>query len=119
MGVRESQARSAEMEECIRNCTDCHSICLETISYCLQMSGEHAEPAHIRVLMDCAEICQTSANFMLRESTFHGLTCGVCAQVCEQCATSCARFDDAQLTACAEMCQRCAASCHTMEAMAM
>ncbi len=110
---------SPEMEQCIQNCTDCHHICVETVAYCLQMGGKHAEASHITILLDCAEICQTSANFMLRGSTFHGRTCGVCAEVCERCAQECEQMcDDAQMQACAEACRRCAESCRQMATMA-
>lgn len=104
-----------EMQQCIQNCLDCHSICLNTITYCLQKGGMHAEPAHIQLMQDCAEICQTSANFMLRGSDLHTRTCGVCAQVCQRCADDCAKMgDDAQMKACADMCRRCAESCRQM-----
>ena len=110
---------SEEMQQCIQNCTDCHRICLETVAHCLQMGGAHAEAGHIRTLLDCAEICQTSANFMIRGSQFHVRTCAVCAEICEACARECARFgDDAQMQACAETCRRCAESCRRMATMA-
>jgi len=83
------------------------------------MGGQHAEPQHIGLLLDCAEICQTSANFMLRGSDRHMRTCAVCAEVCEQCAQDCERMgDDAQMRACAEVCRRCADSCRRMATMA-
>jgi hypothetical protein len=108
-----------EMQQCIQNCLDCHSICLNTVTYCLQKGGQHAEANHIRLLMDCAQSCQTSADFMLRSSNFHTQFCGACAQVCEQCAQDCDRMgDDAQMKACADMCRRCAESCRQMS-MAM
>ncbi len=108
------------MEECIQACTNCHHICLETISHCLQMGGKHAESNHIRLLLDCAQICQTSADFMLRGSDLHPRTCGVCAEVCERCADDCERVDpnDTQMRACADVCRRCAASCRQMVGMA-
>lgn len=102
------------MRECIQECHHCHDVCMETISNCLQMGGEHAKPRHIQLLMDCAEICQTSANFMLRMSEFHGQTCGVCAEVCERCAEDCERFDDEMMRQCAEACRSCASSCREM-----
>jgi hypothetical protein len=106
---------STKMKDCIDACTNCHQVCLTTISHCLQMGGAHAEPAHIRLLQDCVQICQTSADFMLRMSDLHGLTCGVCAEVCERCAQDCERFtDDAAMQACAETCRACAASCREM-----
>lgn len=113
------QQMSDEMRRCIDDCLDCSSICTETIMHCLQMGGEHAEPEHIRLLIDCAEICQTSANFMLRNSNLHGRVCGVCAEVCERCADDCARFtDDSVMQQCAEVCRRCAASCREMSTAA-
>lgn len=110
---------SEEMQRCIQECLNCHSICLQSVTYCLQMGGKHAEPSHVRLLLDCAEICQTSANFMLRGSELHGRTCGVCAEVCEACARSCDQMgDDAMMRACADACRRCAESCRHMAAMA-
>lgn len=104
-----------EMLQCIQNCLDCHSICLNTITYCLQQGGHHAEPNHIRLMMDCAESCQTSANFMLRNSDLHSRFCGACADVCNRCAQDCDRMgDDIQMKACAEMCRHCAESCRRM-----
>lgn len=106
---------SDEMARCIENCQACHGICLETAMHCLGMGGEHAAADHIRLLLDCADICQTSADFMLRGSPLHARTCGVCAEVCERCATDCERFgDDASMKACAELCRRCAESCRRM-----
>lgn len=109
-----------DVQQCIQNCLDCHSICLNTaVTYCLKMGGAHAEQDHIRLMLDCADICQTSANFMLRGSNLHAHTCGVCAQLCQRCAESCERMgDDAQMKACAEMCRRCAETCRNMS-MAM
>jgi len=108
-----------EMQQCIQECLTCHSTCLQAVSHCLQMGGKHADPRHITLLLDCAEICQTSANFMLRGSALHGRTCGVCAEVCERCAQSCEQMgDDATMRACADECRRCAESCRHMASMA-
>jgi hypothetical protein len=113
------QHMSRELEECIQNCSTCHNVCLQTLTYCLGMGGKHAEASHIRLMLDCEEICQTSANFMLRGSDFHSRTCGVCAEVCERCAQDCDRFgDDAQMKLCADTCRRCAESCRRMASMA-
>jgi hypothetical protein len=106
---------SSEMQECIQNCLDCHSACLNTSIYCLQQGGQHGEAAHIALMLDCAEICQTSANFMLRQSALHMRTCALCAEVCHMCGMDCQRFADSeQMQACAAMCRRCAESCQRM-----
>ena len=107
------------MRACIEHCQSCHDRCTETAAHCLEMGGDHAESSHIRLLLDCAEICQTSANFMLRMSEFHGQTCGVCADICERCAEDCERFgDDEMMQQCAAACRSCAESCREMSRMA-
>jgi hypothetical protein len=69
----------------------------------------------VGLLLDCADICQTSTNFMLRNSPLHGQTCRLCAEVCERCAEDCERFrDDAAMQNCAQVCRRCAESCRRM-----
>jgi hypothetical protein len=110
----------SNMEQCIENCLQCHRLCVETMTHCLHMGGKHAEANHIRLLADCAQICHTSADFMLRGSDMHGYTCAACAQVCQRCAEDCERIDpnDPQMRQCAEMCRRCAESCRRMASMA-
>lgn len=110
-----SHERNQSMENCIDNCQSCHEICLETIAHCLEMGGEHASPSHIKLLQDCVQICQTSADFMIRGSDHHALTCGVCAEVCQRCAEECERLGGSEIMQrCAEECRRCAESCREM-----
>jgi len=110
---------TGKMQECIQACKNCSEVCLANVTHCLEKGGKHAEPQHIRLLLDCAEICQTSANFMIRGSDFHSRTCGVCAEVCAACARSCESFaDDPEMQECAETCRSCAQSCREMSAMA-
>ena len=109
-----------DMQQCIQYCRDCQRICMLTMTHCFAQGGEMCEATHIRLLMDCAEMCQTSANFMLRASDLHPYTCAVCAQVCEQCKAACERFPDSQqMRLCADACQRCADSCHYMAESSM
>jgi hypothetical protein len=109
---------SSEMQQCIENCQNCHAVCLETISHCLQMGGEHASASHIKLLQDCVQICQTSADFMIRGSNFHAQTCGVCADVCAACADHCEKMATGEMAdvmqRCADACRRCAESCREM-----
>lgn len=107
---------SDEMHECITNCSDCHDVCTETVVHCLSMGGEHADVEHIKTLLDCAQACDTSRDFMLRGSGLHHAYCGACAQACERCAEACASLagDDEVMRGCAEMCRRCAESCRQM-----
>jgi hypothetical protein len=118
MAHRTTSHLSREMQECIDECLRCHAICLQTVSHCLELGGRHADPAHIGVMLDCAEICQTSANFMLRGSERHQLTCRICAEICRACAEDCERMaqGDSMMLQCAEECRRCQRSCERMAA---
>lgn len=122
-GLRRKQMQhhqmSQEMQDCITDCMTCHAVCLETISHCLQMGGRHALPEHIRLLQDCAQICVTSADFMLRMSDHHSQVCGLCAEICEACARACEGMADGTdfMQRCAEACRRCAESCRRMSRM--
>jgi hypothetical protein len=105
--------------DCIEDCTDCHAVCIETVTHCLHIGGRYAEPDHIRLLLDCADICQTSANYLLRSSDLHALTCQACAGVCDRCAQDCERLgDDPRVQGCIEACRRCAESCRMVGAAA-
>lgn len=100
---------------CIQTCLECYRVCTSTINgHCLETGGEHLSPQHVRLMVDCAEMCRTCADFMIRQSPRHALTCGVCAEICAQCADDCDRFDDGHMRACAEVCRRCAAECQQM-----
>lgn len=107
---------SAEMRECVENCSNCHDVCVETVTHCLDRGGEHATLEHIRALLDCAQACDASRDFMLRGSDLHAAVCGVCADACERCAESCEAIggDDDVMRNCAEICRRCAESCQAM-----
>jgi CBS domain-containing protein len=104
-----------DLQECIGVCRQCHDVCVQTLSYCLERGGRHAEPAHIRLLFDCIDICEASVAFMLRDSDLHHATCAACAEVCEWCATDCEKMaDDDRMRTCAEICRACARICREM-----
>lgn len=111
-------ALSQEMRQCISDCLDCASTCAETLRHCLELGGDHAAAAHIVQLLDCAESCMTSANFMARGSDLRPQICEACAEACERCAESCERFDDEMMKRCAEICRRTAESCRRMAKVA-
>jgi len=74
-----------EMKSCIAECLRCYQTCLSTaMGHCLEIGGQHTEPKHFTLMMVCAEICRTSAHFMLLGSDLHKLTCRECAEICEQ-----------------------------------
>jgi hypothetical protein len=104
-----------EMNHCIEACLNCYRISLGTaMNHCLVAGGKHVEPAHFRLMMACAEICRTSAHFMLLNTPHHKHTCRECAEICAECAEDCERVGG--MDACVAMCRTCAESCRKMAA---
>lgn len=105
-----------EMQISIQNCSVCHQVCVQTMVHCIEKGGAHVAPEHLKQLIDCAEICSVSANFMTRNAELYPSVCRICADICESCATSCEQLggNDDVLESCAEICRRCAESCQKM-----
>jgi hypothetical protein len=108
-------AMGAEMQTCIDLCHKCHIMCLSMIDHCLKIGGPHAAPNHIRLMLDCAQICATAADFMARGSGYHAKICRECAEICDACALSCKGL--AGMEACMALCRDCARSCREMANM--
>jgi hypothetical protein len=105
------------MQDCIDACTNCHQACLQTaMTHCLQMGGRHVAPDHLRLMFDCAAVCELSANLQLSGSPFADRLCGVCAEVCHACALSCRDLDG--MEECLRACEVCEHSCREMARMA-
>lgn len=101
------------MQPCIEACTHCHHVCLQTaMTHCLQIGGKHLDPDHFSLLMNCAEICQASANLQLSGSEFVPKLCVLCAEICEACAVSCEAIGE--MEECVRACRKCAESCSSM-----
>ena len=105
--------RGHDLTTCIAACAECHDTCEEmTYQHCLKLGGRHADPAHLMLMADCAEICRTCADFMLRGSSRYALACGICAEICDQCAADCDQLGD--MEECITACRRCADACREM-----
>jgi hypothetical protein len=103
------------MQECITACLDCYQTCTSmAMNHCLMLGGEHVAKDHFTLMMACAEMCRTSAHFMLIGSPHHKLTCAACAEICDQCADDCERLGD--MDDCVAACRACAESCRRMAA---
>jgi hypothetical protein len=70
------------------------------------------EPEHLRLMLNCAELCHTAANFMLSRIGLHSIVCVACAEVCTACADSCEDVGD--MDECVQACRRCAKECQSM-----
>jgi hypothetical protein len=107
--------QSEEMTRCIETCLACYRTCTSmAMNHCLEMGGEHVQPNHFRLMMACAEICRTSAHFMLIGTPHHKHTCRECAEICAECAANCERIGN--MDECVATCRACADSCRRMAA---
>jgi hypothetical protein len=106
---------SDEENQCIEETTRCSIICRETIQHCLEKGRTYSYPIPIKTLMDCAELCQMTTQFLLNRSSFQERSCLFCAEVCDVCEKNCNQLaEDPQLQACAEACARCSEVCRMM-----
>jgi hypothetical protein len=114
--VADAHHTNDEMEKCIRICQDCHALCTKMIEHCLTLGGKHAAPDHIRLMIDCAQLCETTAQYLIRGSSLHGRMCGLCAEACRQCGDNCQQLagNDQMVKQCVELCRSCAGSCERM-----
>jgi hypothetical protein len=84
------------------------------MNHCIEAGGKHVAPAHFRLMMACAEICRTSAHFMLISGSHHKHICAECAEICSQCAKNCEQIGG--MDECVASCKACADSCRKMAA---
>jgi hypothetical protein len=111
--MNKSAAMNEAMKRCVADCQACHAECLETALHtCLETGGRHTDPQHFRLMMSCAQVCQTAADLMSGRSQFHARLCALCAEICDSCAQSCE--DIGGMEHCAELCRRCSQSCREM-----
>ena len=66
---------------------------------------------HVKIMTDCIEICQLTADALVRGSLMHKVLCMVCADICDACAVSCEEIGDPAMMKCAETCYVCADNC--------
>ena len=57
----------ADLAACIEACNRAHGVALGmAMNHCLEAGGDHVAPQHFRLMADCAAMCATAADFMLR-----------------------------------------------------
>jgi len=104
------------MRDCIEACDRAHRRCTETAIHAMQQGGQLAEWHLVQLLLDSADINETAADFLLRSSRLHHLTCRAAAEVSDLCANACEAFagQDLRMKECAEACRRAATHCRKL-----
>jgi len=99
------------IEKCLRCCITCWKMHEETTSV---IDIERFRSLHLH-LVECAEICRTTASFLRWNSAFCKAACALCAETCERCAWECARIPgDEQARRVLEACEQCAGACRVL-----
>jgi hypothetical protein len=94
---------SNQLRESARLCWECRTECHTALfNYCLEKGGRHAQVEHIKLMVDCIEICQTTADFITRDSELYSDICAACAEVCFVCAESCDSLSGEDMENCAK-----------------
>ena len=88
-----------QIQDCTQDCLNSHVTCMDTAMSVMQQGGK---PDMVRLLLDCAEICQTSAHFMIRDSEVQGYANQACAEISTRCAECCMQEG---LTDCGNACR--------------
>jgi len=109
--IPEIQTARPGVDSCVRSCEEAERACNRAIRYGLDRGGIHADPEHLRLLLDCSRVCARSAEILRRGWWEHSPICLECAELCGACAVDCSGFDDRLLRACAEACRRCIQCC--------
>jgi hypothetical protein len=65
----------------------------------------------IRTDRDCATICRSSAELLIRDSKYSAQVIDICEQVCRDCAEECEKHEHDHCRACADACRRCEEVC--------
>ena len=77
------------MQSCIDACNKCAQACLECFNACLNEPDLNARKNCVKMLVECAMMCQMSAATMSMGGSFTTEHCQMCAKVCDKCAEEC------------------------------
>ena len=113
---RERLGISLRMRRCIEATSDCYTVCTETLNYRLNGGADIPDPEHVRLLIDCCEVCQTTQNSLLRASELGTMLSAVTVEACEKVSESLRAIDgsDEQLEHCADVCDETADCCREL-----
>jgi hypothetical protein len=117
-GAPESSGRNLRpIVDCMEACLRCEMACLACADACLWEGDLLALRRCIRLDLDCADICATTARFLARradaETKLLRAIVEACARACATCASECNLFesDHEHCRICAEACRLCAERC--------
>jgi hypothetical protein len=116
-----STVRDAEaFAGCVEACLVCAESCTTCADACLGEESVAELTRCIRLDLDCADICETTARMLSRQThqqpELLGAIVQTCFEVCRACAEECERHADhhEHCRLCAEECRRCQKACEDL-----
>ena len=102
-------------QECIDLCWTARNECQKSLfTHCFEKGGKYLERNHVRIMMDCSEICRTTADSLTHRSPVYAAICAATAAICEACAESCDQLDTETMRQVGAHCRAAAKACHTL-----
>ena len=102
-----------QTRRCVDRCRETYEGCQVAIAHILEGDGQGKE-RQVRLLTDCAEICETCASFLLRRSGRHAIVCRACADICDAVSGEFGTYGDELMAALIDICRECAKACKDM-----
>lgn len=99
---------NTKLIQVINQCADTCDYCA---SSCLQEKDVTMMANCIRLDMECASICKTTALLLHLESNHVNAACQLCADICSACADECEKHEHEHCKKCAAICRECAEQC--------
>ncbi|MBS1744316.1 MAG: four-helix bundle copper-binding protein [Bacteroidetes bacterium] len=99
---------------CIDACMEAAGVCENCAQLCLKDAHPGMMVDCIRLTLECAKICCTTAQVMNMDGTKIKELARICAEICDACAEECGKYDSDHCLACAESCTRCADVCEAV-----
>jgi uncharacterized membrane protein len=108
------------LARCIQECQTCAQTCTACADSCLSERDPSAMVKCIRTDLDCADICETTARVLSRQTEYDAnisrAIVDACRQVCTSCADECERHADQHdhCRVCAQACRDCQQACEAL-----
>lgn len=104
--------------DCAKACDDCARMCNMCAAHCTKMvaDGKKEHLATVRTCVDCASICKSASEIVIKSGPFSDLICTACADACKRCGDACEKHaeHDPIMKQCASECRKCENACRTM-----
>lgn len=105
---------TAPYQQFIQEFTRCSAVCYECLNAMLDEPDINDRKRCLKLLLECARMCEMSAFVMSLDGKFVKRHCELCAEMCDVCAQECALFEDTCSCQCSKELRRCADACAEM-----